>query len=96
MTYCNEELHHKIHKVTKSTKKIFYYIFVLSQVSKYKAKNIRNCFVHPRQVTSPPMIKYKTKLSYMAIERNNMSQYFQSPKSCRRCWFSIMTMFSMS
>ena len=61
MTYCNEGLHHKIHKVTKSTEKIFYYIFVLSQVSKYKAKNIRNCFVHPRQVTSPPMIKYKTK-----------------------------------
>ena len=41
--------------------KIFYYIFILLQVSNHKAKNIRNSFVHPHQVTSPPTIKYKKK-----------------------------------
>ena len=59
MTYY-EEPHHKIHKVTLNLLlKIFYYIFILSQVSNHKAKNIRNSFVHPHQVTSPPTIKYK-------------------------------------
>ena len=113
-TWRNEEPHHKIHKVTLNLLlKIFYYIFILSQVSNHKAKNIRNCYVHPHQVTSPPMIKYKIKRLKTNRKRENalkklfqnsdiwlskeaMSQYFQSPKSCRRCWFSIMTMFSMS
>ena len=61
MTYY-EEPHHKIHKVTLNLLlKIFYYIFILLQVSNHKAKNIRNSFVHPHQVTSPPTIKYKKK-----------------------------------
>ena len=58
MTYY-EEPHHKIHSHFKSTLKIFYYIFILLQVSNHKAKNIRNSFVHPHQVTSPPTTKKK-------------------------------------
>ena len=79
MTYY-EEPHHKIHKVTLNLiLKIFYYIFILLQVSNHKAKNIRNSFVHPHQVTSPPTIKYKKKTIKKQTEKEKMlwKSYFK-------------------
>ena len=62
--------------------KIFYYIFILLQVSNHKAKNIRNSFVHPHQVTSPPTIKYKKKTIKKQTEKEKM---------LRKSYFKIQT-----
>ena len=57
--------------------KIFYYIFILLQVSNHKAKNIRNSFVHPHQVTSYDKIKKKIIKKQTEKEKMLWKSYFK-------------------